>query len=66
MFRKCTHEWTKIAELTLPSAFEQVNKEGRLEQTTFAPSFYRKTFILVLACKKCGALDKTVVANKTY
>ena len=60
MFFKCVHEWEKIAETTLPSGFEQMVGHVEGAQSARGINPYKKKYILVLACKKCGQLDKTI------
>lgn len=64
MFSKCRHEWEKISETILESAFEQMIKANTYgEQQMRGINPFRKKYILVLQCKKCGELNKTVEEN---
>ena len=60
----CKHDWKKISEIILPSAFEQITKKHIIERLG-SPSvlMYRKKLVIVLKCKKCGKLDKTVESS---
>ena len=55
----CKHEWEKVSETTLPCALDNLKALG-MESETYYTSQLRKKYILVLGCKKCGKLDKTV------
>jgi len=66
MFKRCNHDWVKVSEVTLPSAFEQAVKVGTLDKCSGGAWFYRKTYILILRCTLCGNLDKTIAASKTF
>ena len=64
LFSACKHEWEKVSEVVLPSPFEQMKETDLVERLMKAPSVnFVKKFILVLACKKCGAINKTVEEN---
>lgn len=57
----CRHDWEVKHRETLPSPFEQMAVVGlkSIERTTL--SMFDKTSITILACKKCGCINKTVV-----
>lgn len=64
---RCKHEWEKIAEITLPSGYEQT----RSDQPNAAPTIsidargpiFKKKYVLVLICKKCGDVKKIAESN---
>jgi len=58
----CKHNWEKISEVTLPSAFEQMSATHVVEHIKGFDVFV-KTHILVLYCKTCGRLDKTITKS---
>jgi len=58
----CKHEWNKVSETILPSAFEQV-KNNIHGEVNFMPWMLRRKAIIILACKKCGKLYETVEVN---
>ena len=58
----CKHEWEKVSETMMPSAFD-IATESKYTVKNAWPNHLRRKFILVLACKKCGALNKTVEEN---
>ena len=53
----CKHKWVVLVEKTLPAAVElaEVLKQG----ARCSWELLQKTHIVILACEKCGALDKT-------
>ena len=55
---KCFHDWKVISKEVLPSAFEQMKGvesiKGDISYT------FQKKIIIILACTKCGKLDKTI------
>lgn len=60
---KCQHDWKKIAETTLPSGFEQMEKGGLGFDKISGVNPFKKKYILVLFCKKCGKLVKFTETN---
>ena len=53
----CKHKWVVLVEKTLPAAVDPVEvlKQG----VRCSGELLQKTHIVILACEKCGALDKT-------
>lgn len=51
----CKHEWEKISEVTLPSAYEQAPNIVESLRSV-GPWLFQKTHTLTLACKKCGTV----------
>jgi len=45
---KCQHDWKKIAETTLPSGFEQMEKGGLGFDKISGVNPFKKKYILVL------------------
>lgn len=60
---KCQHKWEKLAETTLPSGYEQMEKGSMNFEKISGVSLFRKKYILVVFCSKCGNLKKIVEAN---
>lgn len=64
---RCDHEWQIVKNVTLPSAYEQMATAEARFKFEGPPGTYRdlygKKYILVLVCKRCGKLDKTVEVN---
>ncbi len=64
---KCHHEWEKIAEITMPSGYEQTrSSESNVAPTTSINAtgpIFKKKYILVLFCKKCGDVKKITETN---
>ena len=60
---RCKHEWDKVAETTLESAYEQM-KDNVKDFTEYRWAFV-KTYICILKCIQCGKLDKTIVQNNS-
>jgi len=64
----CKHQWEKVSDQVLPSAWEQyaqvnagsINKMGKASIPVW---MFQKSHILVLKCTLCGKLDKTVTRN---
>lgn len=55
----CKHKWEKLVEERIVSPLrEALTRGGTIKG--FDPSDLQDTYILVLACEKCGKLDKTV------
>ncbi|MEN6549977.1 MAG: hypothetical protein ABFE07_28370 [Armatimonadia bacterium] len=55
----CAHDWQKVTERTEPSPFRQC-ENIKIGTGVMPAEFFEGTYILVLKCSKCGALDKTV------
>lgn len=61
--KKCPHEWEKIVETTLPSAYEQLEKGTIRFETMKGIRLFHKKLVVVLVCRKCGAVKKIVESN---
>lgn len=60
----CRHEWEVLVNESMPSAYEQMTKNALVTDMKAANVFYfAKKHIVILACKKCGAINKTVTTN---
>ena len=59
----CIHEWEKVSEVTLPSAFEQMAAHTRVDNIEASVSYFKKKHILVVTCKQCGALRRFEADN---
>ena len=61
---KCLHNWVVLKEERMPSPVE-INKLNDMQLTgANIPSWYfRKKYICILKCTKCGKLDKTIEEN---
>lgn len=60
---KCQHKWGTLAETTLPSAYEQMDKGHITFEKMSGISLFQKKYILVVFCGKCGKLKKMVESN---
>lgn len=52
----CKHKWVVLVEKTMPAAFDPAKFE-RVKGLDCRALL--KTHIVILACEKCGELDKT-------
>lgn len=63
----CSHDWEIKDKTVMPSAFEQLLKGSQgLESTASlqnTKAVFKKTYICVMACRRCGAINKTIVSN---
>ena len=62
---ECDHKWVVLSENILPSAFEQIAKAsaGRVRIGEVCEGTFQKKIVVILACEKCGSLDKTIEEN---
>lgn len=58
-FKECNHEWEKITEKTEEAPMGHLNLT-EMKGRGISENILFRTYILVLQCKKCGKLDKTV------
>lgn len=61
IFEKCKHEWELIINEYEKSQLQKMNERGIIMTNCSLPldfSLGRK--IIILQCKKCGKLDKTI------
>jgi len=61
----CRHSWETVAEQTLPSPYEQMEKAGQtlVSMKGLGTALFRKAHVLVLKCPKCGELVRHVTYN---
>lgn len=59
-FRRCKHNWEKVSEATLPSAWEL--SDGRITGPAH-PWVFTKKHVLVAQCVDCGAIKKFETVN---
>jgi len=59
----CKHQWEKVSETTLPSAQEQTAASMMKPEYLQPEWFYQKTHIVIMQCKNCGKIDKTVTTR---
>lgn len=65
MWFRCKHDWVKIAEQVLPSAYEQMIERnpngisGKMKGT----GIFTQKYILVLKCQKCPKLKTIIEEN---
>ena len=57
----CKHEWKVLDKTVLPSAWEQL--KARMSVDKGHIGLFRKKVVVILVCKKCGKLNKTVETN---
>lgn len=61
---RCVHDWEKVSEEILPSAYEQARQDlDRFKYLNMSPEMFNKKYICILKCTKCGKLDKTIVGS---
>ncbi len=56
----CRHEWKEISNYIFPSAWEQFFSRETDKVTNIPPWIFVKKLIIILACSKCGKLDKII------
>ena len=56
-FKRCKHEWAKITERMEGAPIDRLKNMKKIKGDS---EIMYKTYILILQCKKCGKLDKTV------
>lgn len=61
--KKCPHEWEKLVETTLPSAYEQMEQGKTIFETMKGVRLFQKKLVVVLICCKCGKVRKIVESN---
>lgn len=64
MFHK--HNWEKISDVVLPSAYEQIIKSGETIDKMrggAAIHMFDKKHIVILKCTKCGKIQEIVNEN---
>ena len=59
MFARCLHDWEIKDKTVTENPFQQMMKEKNISIKDAPAWVFKEIYILVLACKKCGALDKT-------
>lgn len=62
---KCSHDWNKIVEVTLPSGYEQMD-QGEITFESMRGrriKLFQKKLVVVLICHKCGKVKKIVESN---
>ena len=57
---KCLHDWETKDKTLTEVPFERIKSTEGASMKGSGSWFFNQTYILVLACKKCGALDKTI------
>lgn len=60
---KCVHEWEKVSDVVLQSAYEDFMKGGNLAHVSAPYTVFSRKHILVLKCEKCGKIWKSVEVN---
>ena len=50
------HRWTVIEKEILPSAFEQINKDGRARSVEGRQPYFEKDVIVTSRCERCGTM----------
>lgn len=58
----CKHEWEIKSKDILPSAYEQY-KDQKIYPDGVYTTHFQKKLILVMVCKKCGKINKTIETN---
>jgi len=63
MFAGCNHIWEVKDKTILPSGYEQLGDGTDFGSRSIPQWMFKKKVIVILACKKCGRLDKTTEEN---
>lgn len=63
MFSRCKHDWETVSDIVLPSQSEEAIKMSFAPESVL-PEFFSKTHILIMKCKNCGEVYKSVVGNE--
>ena len=58
----CKHQWKVMDKTILPSGYEQIGNEA-VEIKGFYGDIFIKRVIVILACEKCGSLQKVAESN---
>lgn len=59
----CKHEWVVLVDKLVPSLAERISTIFRSSPEPFTINVDNKALgksITIMACKKCGAIDKTI------
>lgn len=56
----CKHDWEIKVKETLPSAWEQIAATTNKVQVPVDLNLFEKKLVVILSCRKCGILDKTI------
>jgi len=60
----CKHEWEVKDKTILESPYEQLSNGGRtIEMEGVPPATFKKKYICIMTCKKCGKINKTIVRS---
>lgn len=57
MFKKCKHDWIKQTDIIIPPP---INQETITKIKNASVDFFTKTHVIILSCKKCGKIYKSV------
>ena len=62
---KCRHEWEKVAEKQIKDHQDHLVDDSWIYHDTNdkrkeTRTYHGEKYILILVCKKCGTLDKTI------
>lgn len=62
----CKHDWVKASDIVLESGFEQIAQYDDLvsRMKNIEPYMLVKTHILLMVCKKCGKVYKSVTHSE--
>jgi hypothetical protein len=58
----CHHKWVVLDKHVEQSPYEKAGANRAYLKGEFYPSFFEATYICILKCTECGAIDKTVEA----
>jgi hypothetical protein len=58
----CRHKWKLMVNKNLPSAVQQLSSAGFTNIET-TENLYKITSIVIMVCKKCGVIDKTITTS---
>lgn len=58
---KCKHAWEVKVDKVLPSFMDRMKEGGRaIKIGALTDDMYQSTHIVIMACRVCGKIDKTV------
>jgi len=59
MFKKCKHDWEVKSEKFVPALINVLVEQGS-RMKNIPLSVLESTHIVIMVCKKCGKIDKTI------
>jgi len=59
MFNKCKHDWEVKVDRFVPALMEKL-VDSTKSMKNVPPEIFVSTHIVIMTCKKCGKIDKTI------